>query len=204
MPLLDFIMQGASIGKVYLTKADKIIKCLAKRWLSKSFWKNQRRVGFPLIPGLLLLADLYYFLAVANAYQILHANDTAVRNLAINLLRTPIWLGTSLELKICLDRDPIHRSGPRYALQPTNFTWHQIPSALALTLGHREFCPTNVTLSPAPCAGNWSSTMQTPSLPNHIQGSLSRLYGEILSPATSFGMAEIPAFATGVLSTVPY
>ncbi|CAB3261608.1 unnamed protein product [Arctia plantaginis] len=90
LPRLDFIMQGATMEKEYLTAVDKAVRRLAKEWLYLPQRASAELVYLPPSRGgggLLPLADLHDVLTVAHSYRLLNARDHAVRSLTEALLK---------------------------------------------------------------------------------------------------------------------
>ncbi|CAB0033878.1 unnamed protein product [Trichogramma brassicae] len=75
LPRLDFIMQGGKVEKGYLSEADKILKKLARQWLSLPQRASAELIFLPPSQGgggLIPLADLYDLYTVVHAYRILY------------------------------------------------------------------------------------------------------------------------------------
>uniref|UniRef100_A0ABD2XIY5 Reverse transcriptase domain-containing protein n=2 Tax=Trichogramma kaykai TaxID=54128 RepID=A0ABD2XIY5_9HYME len=114
LPRLDFIMQGGKVEKGYLSEADKILKRLARQWLSLPQRASAELIFLPPSQGgggLIPLADLYDVFTVAHAYRILYCADAAVSNLAKMLLGKTVTertqrQATNTDMAAYLSSDP--------------------------------------------------------------------------------------------------
>ncbi|CAB3233767.1 unnamed protein product [Arctia plantaginis] len=132
LPRFDFIMQGATMEKEYLTAVYKTIRRLAMEWLYLPQRASAELVYLPPSQGgggLLPLVDLHDVLTVAHSYRLLNSREPAVRLLTQALLKTTSRV-TSLVTRACHRRMPERPSRPERHHQP------QKENLIALAVAH--------------------------------------------------------------------